>query len=378
MPDYRQEFCDFAPTTYLDCAYQGPFPRTTVARIQRAIELKCRPERLEPPDYFDLPKRVRSQLAALVGADASEIALTNSATQGIGTIAAGLDLRAGDEVVIASSNFPANLFTWLHLRRRDVRVKVLQPTDGHIRVEEVEQALSPRTRVLALDWVSYNSGLRIDLCALGELVHHRGGIFVVDGSQGVGALELDLHALPVDAMAVAGYKWLLGPYGAGLVYISSRIQDRLDLQVVNWLSIEGAEEFDSLPRDEVPLPRAARIFDVPETANFLNLYALEASLEFIERAGVRTVSEHCTHLLERLAAELGRRGYTVLYPHEPERRSTILSFRAGSFEATEDLHKRLRARDVAVSLRHGLIRVSPYLYNNEMDIDRLLSVIRAC
>jgi kynureninase len=82
MQDYRQEFPDFAPTIYLDCAYQGPFPRTTVARLQEAIELKCHPERLEAPEYFRLPERVRGRLANLVGADPSEIALTNSATQG--------------------------------------------------------------------------------------------------------------------------------------------------------------------------------------------------------------------------------------------------------------------------------------------------------
>lgn len=375
MPDYRQEFPDLAPTVYLDCAHQGPFPRSTVARVQRAIELKCSPAQLEPTDYFDPPERVRTRLAALVGADASEIALTNSATQGIGIVAAGLGLKAGDEVVIASSNFPSNLFTWLHLRRLGVQVRALRPRDGEIRAEDVRAALSPRTRVLALDWVSYTSGLRIDLAALGELAHGQGGIFVVDGTQGVGALELDLHALPVDAMAVAAYKWLLGPYGTGCVYLSSELRDRLDLPVVNWLSVEGSEEFDQLPVDEVMLPKAARIFDVPETANFLNLFALEASVEFVGRAGVRVVTEHCSDLLERLASGLRRFGYKVFYPQEPQRRSTILGFQADSLETTAELHQRLRAKHVTVSLRHGIIRVSPYLYNNAADIDQLLSVV---
>ncbi len=376
MRDFRLDFCGFAPTVYLDCAHQGPFPRTTVARIQQAIELKCSLARLEPPNYFEPPERVRSHLAKLVGADASEIALTNSATQGIGIIATGLTLGAGDEVVIASTNFPANVLTWLHLRRRGVVVKVLRPANGQIRLEDVAAALGPRTRVLALDWVSYITGLGIDLRALGDLMHERGGLFVVDGSQGVGAIELDLHALPVDALAVAAYKWLLGPYGTGFVYLSSEIQDQLDLQVVNWLSVEGSEDFDSLPEDELSLPKAARIFDVPETGNFLNIYALEASLEFVLRAGVRTVTEHCTGLLERLGRELRRLNYTVFYPDEPEHRSTILSFQANSPEVTAKLHKKLRTHDVAVSLRHGFIRVSPYLYNNDADIDRLLALVR--
>ena len=375
MPDYRQEFPGLASTVYLDCAHQGPFPRTTTRRVRQAIELKCSPAHLEPPDYFGPPERVRLHLAGLVGADPSEIALTNSATQGIGIVAVGLGLGAGDEVVIASSNFPSNLFTWLHLRRRGVRVDVLKSRDGQLRVEDVAAALSPRTRVLALDWVSYNSGLRIDLAALGELAHRRGALFVVDGTQGVGALELNLHALPVDALAAAAYKWLLGPYGTGFAYLSPALQDRLDLQVVNWLAVEGSEEFDSLPVDHVVLPRAARIFDVPETGNFLNIYALEASLEFVTGVGVPAVTAHCVRLLERLAA--GLRGFdsTVCYADQPECRSTILSFQAHSPEATAKLHRKLKKSQVAVSLRQGFIRVSPYLYNNEEDIDRLLSVV---
>jgi selenocysteine lyase/cysteine desulfurase len=375
MTDCRQEFADFSPTVYLDCAYQGPFPRATVARLQQATELKCHPDRLEAAEYFRLPERVRGCLASLIGADPSEIALTNSATQGIGIVAAGLGLRAGDEVVIASCNFPANLFTWLHLRRLGVRVQVIKPVADYVQVEDVRRVLTPRTRVLALDWVSYTGGARIELASFGDLVHRQGGIFVVDGTQGVGALEVDVGALPVDVLAVAAYKWLLGPYGTGFVYLRSEVQDRLELPVVNWMTVEGSEDFDALPADEFTLPRAARIFDVPETSNFLNLYGLEASLEFVARVGVRTVTEHCGCLLDHLAEELRRNGYRLSDSAQPEHRSTILGFQADSLEATTRLHQKLRANHVAVSLRHGMIRVSPYLYNNQADIETLLSVV---
>jgi selenocysteine lyase/cysteine desulfurase len=375
MPDYRQEFRDFAPTIYLDCAYQGPFPSVTVERIQHAIELKCHPERLAAPEYFDLPNRVRARLATLVGANPSEIALTNSATQGVGIVATGLGLKAGDEVVVASSNFPANLFTWLHLRRLGVAVQVLKPAGGEVTVDQIAAALSPRTRILALDWVGYASGYRIDLRALGDLAHQRGGIFVVDGTQGVGALEIDLHALPVDAMAVAAYKWLLGPFGTGFAYLSHALQNRLNLQVVNWFSVHGSENFDALPTDHFTLPQEARIFDVPETGNFLNLYALEASLDFVGRATVGTVTQHCAGLLELLTEGLRQRGYRLSAAAEPAHRSTLLGFQGASLEATTQLHAKLRAHHVAVSLRHGMIRVSPYLYNDEADIQRLLEFL---
>jgi len=376
MPDYRQAFPDFAPTVYLDCAYQGPFPLATVERLQQAIELKCHPERLAAPEYFSLPDRVREHIASLVGADPTEIALTNSVTQGIGVVATGLGLKAGDEVVVATTNFPSNLFTWLHLRRLGVRVHVLKPANREVTIEQVAAALNSHSRVLALDWVGYLSGYRIDLVALGELAHRQGAILVVDGTQGVGAWELNLHSVPVDVMAVAAYKWLLGPYGTGFVYLSRKVLERLELQVVNWYSVEGSEDFDALPNDQFRLPRAARVFDAGETANFINLYGLEASLEFVRRATVRAVSEHCARLLNRLREGLHRTGYRLSEAAHAEHRSTIQGFQASSLEATAAVHQRLRANHVAVSLRHGMIRVSPYLYNVEADIDRLLEIVR--
>ena len=374
MRNYRQEFSDFSPTIYLDCAYQGPFPRVTVERIHQAIELKSHPDRLKAPEYFGLPDRVRGQIARLTGADSGEIAITTSATQGIGIAAAGLELGVGDEVVVTSSNFPSNLFTWLHLRRKGVTVKVIHPSEGEVTLEQVAAELTPRTRVLALDWVNYSTGYRIDLAAFGSLNHDRGGIFVVDGSQGVGANDLNLHALPVDVMACAAYKWLLGPYGTGFAYVARDLLSKLDLPVINWCSVEGAEDFDSLPTEEFSLIRGARVFDSGETGNFINLHALEASLELVEGVTIRTVNGHCRRLLGRLEEGLRARGYTLSAASLPNHESSILGFRALTHAATMELHQKLSANQIAVSLRHGMIRVSPYLYNEEADIDRLLAL----
>ena len=374
MRNYRQEFSDFSPLAYLDCAYQGPFPQATVERIYQAIELKSRPDRLKAPEYFRLPERVRARLARLTGAEAGEIAITNSAMQGIGIAAAGLELGTGDEVVVASSNFPSNLFTWLHLRRKGVTVKVIHPAGGDVTLDQVAAELTARTRVLALDWVNYSTGSRIDLAAFGSLIHDRGGIFVVDGTQGVGANDLNLHALPVDVMACAAYKWLLGPYGTGFAYVAHDLLDRLDLSVINWYAVEGAEDFDSLPQEEFRLIHDARVFDSGETGNFINLHGLEASLEFIEGITISTVNSHCRRLLHHLEVGLRARGYNLSAASLPGHESTILSFHASTEGATGELYQKLSANYIAVSLRHGMIRVSPHLYNDEADIDRLLEI----
>lgn len=374
MPDYRPHFADFGETTYLNCAYQGVFPLEAVARVHEAIDQKCHPERIDPAEYFDLPRRVRNHLAAIIGGGEKEIALTSGATQGIGVVAAGLQLRPGDEVIAAGDNFPANLFTWLHMRRRGVLVRVLKNDDRPLRADDVAAAFTSKTKVLALDWVNYSTGRRIDLAVMGELAHERGALFVVDGTQGVGALELHVHSLPVDVLAVAAYKWLLGPYGTGFVYVREDILDRLELKVVNWMSVDGAEEFDALPVDNYMLADAARIFDVPETANFLNLSAMEASLEFVRGVGVQAVGGHCAHLLDRAAEGLQARGHILTNDDRSRLPSPLLCFRCGLDKATDKIYEKLKAGHIEVSLRHHRIRVSPYLYNNKNDIDRLLEI----
>jgi cysteine desulfurase / selenocysteine lyase len=376
MPNYRHAFSDFSPQVFLDCAYQGPLPGVAVERIHRAIELKSNPSRLKADEYFRLPASVRARIARLTGAESGEIAITNSAMQGIGIAAAGLHVGAGDEVVVASSNFPSNLFTWLHLRRKGVTVKVIHPVEGQVTPEQIAAELSPRTRVLALDWVDYSTGVRIDLAAFGALIHDRGGIFVVDGTQGVGANDLNLHAVPVDVMACAAYKWLLGPYGTGFAYVARHLLDKLDLSVINWYSVEGAEDFDSLPQEDFRLVHDARVFDSGETGNFINLHGLDASLEFIEGVTIKAVNGHCRQLLDRLQEGLRAGGYTLSAASLPGHESTILCFSAATPAATAKLHQELMANHIAVSLRHGMVRVSPYLYNDEADIDRLLEIAR--
>ncbi|HXH50688.1 MAG TPA: aminotransferase class V-fold PLP-dependent enzyme [Terriglobia bacterium] len=373
MLDYRPYFADFGETTYLNCAYEGVLPLAAVARAHEAIDQKCHPERMDPAEYFDLPKRVRNHLAAIIGCDEKEIALTSGATQGIGIVATGVQLGPGDEVLVAGDNFPANLFTWLHMRQRGVQVRVLR-SEGALHADDVAAAFSAKTRILALDWVNYSTGRRIDLAVMGELARERGALFVVDGTQGVGALELDVHSLPVDVLAVAAYKWLLGPYGTGFVYVRKGLLDSLDLKVVNWMSVDGADDFDALPVDNFRLADAARIFDVPETANFLNLSAMEASLEFVREVGVPVVTRHCISLLDRAAEGLKARGYILTNSDRAQHPSSLLCFRCGSDEATDKLYAELKAHHVEVSLRHHRIRVSPYLYNNEEDIDRLLEI----
>ena len=369
------EHFDLGDVTYLNCATQGPFPKEAVAAVHSALELKTNPSLIRDTDYFDVPDAHRREAAGLLGCSPSEIAVTDSATHGMMLLVNGLDWQPGDEVLIPTGEFPANRFPWLSLERKGVRVREIELPPGCAGPEALEEAMSPRTRVFAASWVSYSSGLRLDLEALGGLCRDRGVLFAVDGSQAVGGLDLDLRRTPCDLLAVAGYKWLLGPYGTGLAYVASELVERLELGNINWFAIRGARDFNRLSHCRLELEPGAWRFDVNETANFLNLGAATASLKLLRELSVTAIEAHVGGLLDRLSGGLPP-GFHIISDRTPEHRSNILYFAARDESATAAAYARLRREKIVVAQREGAIRVSPFIYNTEADIDRLLDVLR--
>ena len=378
--DYRDEFFDFEGITFLNCASQGPFPRQTAAAIEQAIALKTRPDRIRDDLYFRLPDETRAELAALLGGQPDDYALTNGASDGAFAVARGLAWQAGDEVLVAEDDFPSNFFPWANLGERGsakgVRLRVLPSRGEPIRCTQFLRALRPRTRVVATSLVSYNNGLRLDVERLGETCRNNGTLLVVDVTQAAGALPLRLDRLPIDVAICASYKWLLAPYGTGFAYFRPEVLHRLRVTDLYWQALEGAENFNRLPRKGWKLAAGARRFDSTETASFLNVSAMLASLRFLRRVGVETIERHVRHLLDCLVEQLPP-GCRVVSSLEPAERSTLVALAAAGPAATRRAYESLRAARVVVSLRQDRLRISPHLYNTEADIARCLQVLRS-
>ncbi|HEX5758982.1 MAG TPA: aminotransferase class V-fold PLP-dependent enzyme [Thermoanaerobaculia bacterium] len=370
----RKDFSLDEGIAYLNCAHLGPMPRVAVEATARALQLKTNPHRIPDRDFYAVPDAFRRAVARLVGAAPSDIAVADSTTFGIMLVVNGLDWRAGDQVLIAARGFPANRFPWHWLERRGVEV-IEVPDDPEVpEVERFAAAMSPRTRVVSMEWVSYRTGLRRDLAAVGALCRDRGALFVVDGTQGVGGLHLDLAATPCDLLACSGYKWMLGPYGVGFAYLTAETAERLVPHNVNWFRIAGAEDFTRLADCELELVPGASRFDKNATASFLDLAGATAAADYLAEITMRAVEAHVRALLDRLLAGLPT-GYRPAGSLRPERRSNILCLAAATFEETRRAHERLIAAGVVVSLRDAAIRVSPGIYNTEEEIDRLLELL---
>ncbi|HXE75602.1 MAG TPA: aminotransferase class V-fold PLP-dependent enzyme [Candidatus Xenobia bacterium] len=374
--DWREEFWDFENRIYLDCAAEGPFPRATLRAVQQALELKKYPERITSELHFELPKQTREALARLIGAQPSEIALTSGASDGVNAVARGLAWNSGDEIVLPVGEFPANYFPWKHLERRGVRVREVAAADGRfLTAEDLLGALTEKTRLVAVSCVSYSSGNRVDVARLAASCRERGVLLFVDGSQAVGALPLDVKQLGCHFLTCAGYKWLLSPYGTGFFYVREDMVEQLEVGDINWLSVEGAANFNRLPREGWRLAAGATRWDSPETANFLNLSAVKASVEFLLQVGVESIERHAQRLCEQVVANYPRDRCVLRSPREAARRGTFVCLAARTPEITRQLWDSLRERKIYVSLRQDALRIAPNIYNREWEIDRLLEAL---
>jgi len=188
---------------------------------------------------------------------------------------------------------------------------------------------------------------------------------------------MDVTQFGADFLVCAGYKWLLGPFGTGFFWCKHEQISKMRPGPFYWMAAEGVNNFAALATAPPRPAPAARRWDAAETANFYNLAALEAGLELVLRARPETVAEHNHRLIEQLFSRLPVDRCVVASPREPERRGPYGCFEARSPEKTKALYEKLRRENVITSLREGKIRVSPYLYNTEQDIDRLVALVTA-
>lgn len=374
--DYRREFAEFDGVTYLNAAGQGPLPRASARAAQEAIEWKKTPHLLHDDLYFDLPDRVRAAIAKLIHADADDIALTSGASAGMAAVAAGLDWRPGDEVLLAKGEFPAHFSTWLPYERAGrLRMRIIEPRGRFITADDYVERTDSRTRLVSASLVRYDNAARLDAARVAQACHAAGAAFLLDVSQCAGAVPLDVPTLGADFVVCAGYKWLLSPYGTGFFWARREWSERLGPGPLYWEALEGARDFSWLPLDRLRAVPGARRWDAPETANFINLSAMAASLEFLLQVGPENIEAHNARLLEPLVERLPRDRCSLASPSEPERRGPYLCLAARKPERTRELYDRLVKEQVIVSLREGALRISPHLYNTDQDIARLIMVL---
>ena len=374
--DYRKHFAEFDDVTYLDAATQGPLPLASARAAKEALEWKKLPHRIPDTAYFELPDRVRAAIASIIHADPDDVALTTGASAGFAAVAAGIEWKLGDEILVARGEFPAHFATWQPYERAGkVKLRVIDPADRFICADDYIANITPAMRLVTASFVRFDNGAQLDARRVADSCHAAGALFLLDASQCAGALPIDVNALGADFVVSSGYKWLLGPYGTGFFWARRDWSDRLPTGPVYWQSLEGANKFHGLPLDGLRVRPGARRWDTPETANFTNHAAFEASLKLIASVGAENIYTHAAELTQVVIERLPMDRCVLASPRERERRGQFVCVAARAAEKTVELHQKLKTEKIVVCLREGVLRISPHIYNTERDILRLISVL---
>lgn len=352
--EIRRDFPAAQRHVYLNAAAAGPTPRPvreTVGVFYRELE--------EGGDeywssWLEHRERVRSRVAALIGAEADEIAFVPDTSTGMNLI---VDLLANEGAVLSHElEFPSMTLPWIH---RGVPVHLLPAVEGVVRLESFSVMGAPRAATLSISHVEFSNGCRQDLEAFGRLKAQRH--LVVCGSQSLGAFPVDVRRCRIDALATAGHKWLCAGYGAGFVYVSRELLAKRPPRSVGWLSVEDPFAFDNR---SVRLLSSARRHELG-CPSFAGVFALGAAVDYLGAIGIEAIAARVLELNMYLTFRLEREGFSVLSPGGEHRSGqTLCALRDGALAAAY-----LRERDILVTEKPQGVRISTHVFNNEQDID---------
>jgi cysteine desulfurase / selenocysteine lyase len=361
---------------YLNHASTAPFSTRVVSAITQHLEARSNGDIETYFHDMDMVKELRLLVSQLVNAESPErISFQLNTSDALNVIAAGLTWHSGDHVILNTLEFPANIYPYLNLRKEGVTLDFLPSADGRITVEMVERALTPRTRLVAISAVQFLSGHRTDLAAMSDLCKSRGVYFVVDAIQAIGAVNIDVRALKIDALAAGAQKWQLAPQGTAFLYLTEEFQSLITPPYLGWLAVDDPWQFHNYDQ---PLAAGARRFE-GGTLNFTGLWGMYAAHQMLHEFGMGLIESQILTLTDVLGEELRKLdGVRVVTPEAREERAGIVTAELPGHVNQTRLMERMEERAVTAALREGRLRFSPHFYNRVEEMRHAAAVTGEC
>jgi len=373
IPCQRHLFDIPDEVAYLNCAYMSPLMKPVVEAGNKGLARKQHPWEITPDQFFSGAEEFRVTAARLIGAPADCIAIVPSASYGVATAAHNLPLGKGRSVLMLDEQFPSNYYPWKNLAdEHGGTMKIVPwPEDGDW-TSAVLQSLTEDVAIAALPNVQWTSGGKLDLVRIGEVCRKLGTALALDLTQSLGALPFSVREVQPDFAVAANYKWLMGPYTTGFLYVAPKWHDGRPLEE-NWIQRANARDFSSLILYTEDYDEGARRFDMGERSNFALLPAAKRAMEQLMEWGVSEISETVGALNRRLAESAAELGF--LSPPQHLRAPHYLALRRkDGIPAT--LPELLARQKVFVSLRGSSVRVTPHVYNSAADTGKLISCLQ--
>jgi selenocysteine lyase/cysteine desulfurase len=376
LPD-KNEFPVVKSEVCLNNARWHPIGLGATRAVQRYLDYKAGGGGSDADYGGGLQNRAKEQFAKLIHARPAEIAFVPSTTVGENLIAATLDLpRGGGNVVTDALHFEGSLYQYGELAKQGMEVRIARPKEWRIDLHDLERLIDAKTKLVALSLVSMVNGFEHDLKAVCDLAHSRGAKVYADAVQAVGAVPLDVHASGVDFLACSSYKWLMGDMGLGFLYVREDLLDRLPRTQYGFRQLSDVQ-YHIFPYDPpgeavmdwTPSRSAGGHFEVGTVSN-TTAACLNYSLDYIMRLGVENIRAHREPLLRRLQNELPRLGFRPMTPAGST--SPIVTF---AKEDTNEISRRLTQARIDIAVYPHRIRISPSVYNDMADVDKLLEAL---
>ncbi len=369
---YREEFPLTNTWSYLNHAAWGPFPTRTIEAVQEYAASWGSPPDV-PGDYgANVIQEVKEGVAELAGGKADNVAFVSSLAEGMNLLGNGLDWQAGDNVLIPRHEFPSVVYPFLNLQRKGVEVRFIEKNDeGRTDLGRFEAAMDDKTRAVAISHIEWADGYRNDLKKLGDICRARDIELFADCTQSLGIHPINLEETGVTAAAAHGYKWLLSSFGNAVVVFNEGAVERIYPTYVGRLSVDANDEDHNW---QLNLRTTAQRYQTGGQ-NIMSLTAMRASLTMLREATTEAMTAQTIKLTDQLAQGLESSGYQVISDRSPEHRSQIVTFSTGDRERNAALIGELEERKISVALRGGCVRVSPFFYNNEEDVETLLEAL---
>lgn len=359
---------------YLNHAAVTPYSTMVESAISKIASDIAQNGSVNWHQWIDTVSNTRLLIAKLINAKVENIAFMKNTSDAISAVANGINWVNGDNVVSCDIEFPANIYPWMRLKQQGVELRLAKTTNKKITPESLFQLADSRTKVITLSWVQYSSGFRADLATIGKFCRENNILFCVDGIQALGALELDVERDFVDTFAADAHKFLMGPEGVGVMFLSNRALELIQPTTVGWLSVKNwwncfDEDFE-YKLDYLP---SAQRFECG-TPNTVGIYGLKAALELMLKIGAKEIENYLLDLCEYIFKGLQELGFETLSPAKREEASAIVCCRHSKF-TPEQFYKALLKEKIVCAPRCGWLRISPHFYINQADIDQLLTTL---
>jgi len=362
---------------FLNGAYMSPQLISVEEKGLEAIGKMSKPYQLSTDDFFEIVEDAKSNFAKIIHANSSDsIAFIPSASYGIATVANNINFSKGDEMVILKDQFPSNYYSWK--RKADESsaiIKIVDGSEGSRRGkdwnENILNAINENTKLVAISHVHWAEGIIFDLKAIREKTNEHDAWLVIDGTQSVGAFDINVSEIKPDALICAAYKWLMGPYGTAMAYYGPRMQGGVPIEE-NWINRKDSHQFQNLVNYQGLYSPGQGRYSVGEQSNFILLPMLSAALQQLIDWGILNIQSYCKALNEPFLKKLENLGFSVL--KEGQMSNHLLGIRMPKHIDEDSLKHAYKRHNIVVSFRGQSIRISPNVYNDANDWERLLEV----